>query len=68
MQREKELALRDELVRVRRAHRELDEEIVAAEISGTVDQLTIRRLKKQKLALRDRIEAIEDQLTPDIIA
>ena len=32
------------------------------------DQLTLRRLKKQKLALKDRISAIEDELTPDIIA
>ncbi len=68
MQQEKEQALRDELVQVRRSHRELDEQIVAAEASGTMDQLQIRRLKKQKLALRDRVEAIEDLLTPDIIA
>ena len=30
--------------------------------------LTIRRLKKQKLALKDQIRVIEDDLTPDIIA
>ena len=32
------------------------------------DQLLIKRLKKRKLALKDRITAIEDQLLPDIIA
>jgi hypothetical protein len=32
------------------------------------DLLQVQRLKKRKLALRDRIIAIEDQLTPDIIA
>ena len=32
------------------------------------DQRTLRRLKKQKLQLRDRIQQIEDRLTPDIIA
>jgi len=68
MQREKEAALREELVTVREEHRTLDEEIVALEGSGTADQLQIRRLKKKKLSLKDRITAIEDQLTPDIIA
>jgi hypothetical protein len=32
------------------------------------DQLRLVRLKKQKLALKDQIARIEDQLTPDIIA
>ncbi|MEL6700673.1 MAG: DUF465 domain-containing protein, partial [Pseudomonadota bacterium] len=32
------------------------------------DRLALQRLKKQKLALKDRIARIEDQLTPDIIA
>ena len=68
MQREKELILRDELVRLRQEHRALDDEIIAAECSGIADQLLIRRLKKQKLARKDRIQTIEDQLTPDIIA
>jgi hypothetical protein len=30
--------------------------------------LTLQRLKKKKLALKDRIALIEDRLTPDIIA
>jgi hypothetical protein len=30
--------------------------------------LTLRRLKKQKLSLKDAITRIEDELTPDIIA
>ena len=33
-----------------------------------LDQLTLRRLKKQKLSLKDQIVKIEDQLIPDIIA
>lgn len=68
MQRETETALREELVSVREEHRSLDEEIVALEATGMADQLMIKRLKKKKLALKDRITAIEDQLTPDIIA
>lgn len=53
---------------LRREHRDLDEAILALEGTGRGDQLTLRRLKKQKLALKDRIRRIEDALTPDIIA
>ena len=49
-------------------HRELDDEIVAQEVSSAGDQLQVKRLKKRKLAIKDRITAIEDQLLPDIIA
>ncbi|MBB95710.1 MAG: hypothetical protein CML68_14110 [Rhodobacteraceae bacterium] len=60
--------LRVELEVFRRQHRDLDEAITALEEKGTGDQLTIRRLKKQKLHLKDMIALIEDRLTPDIIA
>ena len=43
-------------------------QIVAEEESPHADQLLIKRLKKRKLALKDGITAIEDQLLPDIIA
>lgn len=68
MQRQHERELRDQLVKLRAEHRQLDDEIVQLEASGTTDQLLIKRLKKQKLALKDQITAIEDQLFPDIIA
>ena len=63
----------DEMLRVklevlRREHRDLDEAIMALEITGRPDQLTLRRLKKQKLALKDQIVKLEDRLIPDIIA
>ena len=63
----------DEVLRVnlevlRREHRDLDQAIYALEHSGPADQLTLRRLKKQKLGLKDRIARIEDTLLPDIIA
>jgi hypothetical protein len=60
--------LRVKLEVLRREHRDLDEAIHALEMSGRADQLALRRLKKQKLVLKDRITAIEDELTPDIIA
>lgn len=60
--------LRIRLGVLRREHRDLDEAIIALEGAGRADQLTLRRLKKQKLALKDQMTKIEDQLIPDIIA
>jgi hypothetical protein len=63
----------DEMLRIRLEvlrcdHRDLDEAIHALENSVLPDQLMLRRLKKQKLALKDQIVKLEDQLIPDIIA
>jgi hypothetical protein len=60
--------LRVRLEVLRREHRDLDEAIAALEDSGRGDQLRLRRLKKQKLSLKDEIARIEDRLIPDIIA
>ena len=53
---------------LRREHRDLDEAVHALELSGRPDVLTLRRLKKQKLAMKDQITQIENKLIPDIIA
>ncbi len=53
---------------LRSEHRDLDAAIHALQESGRPDQLTLRRLKKQKLSLKDQIVMIEDKLIPDIIA
>ena len=68
MERRDERELREELVNLRAEHRRLDEEIVALEGSAHADQLLVKRLKKKKLAIKDRVTAIEDELLPDIIA
>jgi hypothetical protein len=60
--------LRIRLEVLRREHRDLDEAVHVLETAGRPDPLTLRRLKKQKLALKDQIVKIEDQLIPDIIA
>ena len=60
--------LRVELEVFKQEHRDLDDAITALVERGTGDQLTIQRLKKQKLRLKDIIALIEDRLTPDIIA
>ena len=60
--------LRFKLEAWRREHRDLDEAIRALDERGTGDPLTVKRLKKQKLSLKDRIARIEDELIPDILA
>ena len=60
--------LKIELEVFKREHSDLDAAIVALQERGVADQLTLQRLKKQKLQLKDRIARIEDRLTPDIIA
>lgn len=68
MERRDERELRDELVKLRAEHRLLDNEIVSLEDNPLADQLMVKRLKKKKLAIKDRITQIEDKLLPDIIA
>lgn len=58
-----------ELQALRQTHRELDQTITALmETPPPNDELQLRRLKKQKLALKDRIQALEALLEPDIPA
>lgn len=56
------------LAELRAAHRTLDERIHQLTQDGRTDQLELQRLKKQKLAMKDRIARLESDLLPDIIA
>ena len=58
----------DEVERLRQEHRDLDAAIDALIALAAMDRLQLQRLKKRKLALRDRISFLEDTMTPDIIA
>lgn len=49
-------------------HRDLDVAIVELSKNPTADQLRVRRLKKQKLLLRDLITRLESQMIPDLNA
>ena len=49
-------------------HRRIDTEIKAMIETGVSDMLKIGRMKKVKLALKDKITYLENQITPDIIA
>ena len=55
-------------VELRQEHQDLDASVSALTHMPLPDQLLIARLKRRKLALRDQIARIEDQLTPDILA
>lgn len=65
---EERRAIRDQIERLREEHRDLDAAIEALTQSGAADRLQLQRLKKRKLALRDRMQRLEDEATPDIIA
>ena len=49
-------------------HRDLDAAINALLQGASSDQVTVARLKKRKLRLRDEIAVVQDQLVPDIVA
>jgi hypothetical protein len=68
MTEEEEQELRFELARLRQEHSDLDAAISVMSETGKIDPLRIQRLKKKKLALKDRIAALEDQILPDMIA
>jgi len=63
-----EVALRSKLQEMIQQHRDLDLAIHTLEEKGTGDQLQLRRLKKMKLDLKDKMQRIENLLIPDIIA
>jgi hypothetical protein len=65
---EEERELRRELAELGQQHRDLDVAIAAMVALPNPDTIRIQRLKKRKLALKDRIAALEDRLLPDIIA
>lgn len=52
------------LVQLREEHRDMDAAIIALQATQG-DELSIRRLKKRKLQLKDQIQWMEDALVPD---
>ena len=63
-----EEALEARLRDLRQDHADFDAAIQAVAVSPMPDTLLIGRLKRKKLAIKDEISQIEDQLNPDIIA
>lgn len=60
--------LRTRLQVLQAEHRDLDQVILHLIENPPPDDLLVRRLKKRKLALRDRIIQLEELLVPDIPA
>jgi hypothetical protein len=60
--------LRNQLHDLQIEHRDLDQVIAHLIENPPPDELLIRRLKKRKLGLKDRILLLEQTLTPDIPA
>jgi hypothetical protein len=60
--------LRERLVQLNIEHDDLDNAITRLQDSSVSDELVIRRMKKRKLALKDRIAALERILDPGDLA
>ena len=52
------------LIELRIEHADLDSLIDKASVESPADELTLRRLKKRRLVLRDQICALEARLEP----
>jgi len=55
------------VARLRQEHEDFDAAINAMIQTGC-DALRIQRMKKKKLAIKDKLTKLEDQIIPDIIA
>jgi hypothetical protein len=60
--------LRSRLHELQVEHRDLDDVIARLEDAPPHDELLVRRLKKRKLLLKDRITLLEQMLEPDVLA
>jgi hypothetical protein len=56
------------LAELRIEHRDLDAAIARLAHDPGSDELTLKRLKKRKLRIKDMIAWLEDQLIPDLDA
>lgn len=66
---EEELAqVRRRLLELKLEHSDLDDAIEHLSISGTFEELKLKRMKKRKLQLKDQIARLEDKLIPDMLA
>ncbi|ANQ84591.1 YdcH family protein [Azoarcus olearius] len=61
-------SLHARLEALRGEHRDLDDAIARLGAAPADDELLLRRLKKRKLAIKDRITVIERLIEPDELA
>ena len=67
MSEQEQAEVRLEFARLKQEHADFDAAINAMIATGC-DPLQIQRMKKKKLALKDRLSQLEDSIIPDIIA
>ena len=67
MSEQEQAEIRLEDSRLKQEHADFDAAINAMIATGC-DPLQVQRMKKKKLALKDRLSALEDRIIPDIIA
>ena len=67
MSEQEQAEVRLEFSKVKQEHTDFDAAINAMMAMGC-DALQIQRMKKKKLALKDRLQQLEDKIIPDIIA
>jgi hypothetical protein len=60
--------VRATLALLRARHEAVATEVAILQAHAAPDQLTLARLKKRKLLLKDQIVQLENLLTPDLIA
>lgn len=58
----------EKLKELEQEHSDLDQILIQFQEKHTVDFLQIKRLKKRKLILKDKITNIKNELEPDSIA
>ena len=67
MSEQEQAEVRLEFAKVKQEHTDFDAAINAMIAMGC-DPLQIQRMKKKKLALKDKLQQLEDRIIPDIIA
>ncbi|MDN2568388.1 YdcH family protein [Aquibium sp. A9E412] len=67
MSDQEQAEIRLEFARLKQDHADFDAAINAMVATGC-DPLQIQRMKKKKLAVKDRLKDLEDRIIPDIIA
>ena len=67
MSDQEQTEIRLEYAKLKQEHTDFDAAINAMIATGC-DPLQIQRMKKKKLALKDRLSKLEDRIIPDIIA
>ena len=60
--------IKNQIAALKEEHRDLDGVIAVLDSAQPSDDLRIRRLKKRKLLLKDRIIELQKTLVPDLLA